>query len=358
MRRIAATALAILAAAPALGAKPLPSPFWGDPTLQTVSPVRSGSAAAEYCTAFVGDSAPTGLTICGWARYDGPVAPIFVQFMFSNVPARATAEGGAELANLTSSNWWDGDADLPLGDDGTWAETCLPASYDLPPNSTAAMTDQWGHGCFVVNVSTDSPLTLTVGGEELQVPVTNRYVRNVQAASASRAVSVAASDPAAHVRFGVAVNPLVQFVGAQFDSNPIDDAASGSMETVFSGSVGGVISNGWRFVVGRARIDGGTHLAVEARGYSRSARFGCVNAARQALWRPSAAFAKDARARVVLASLSNMTNATVRGYGWRAYGDWIDDALIERMRDQDWAELVRRGLVRPGDEDLGTDAAE
>lgn len=354
MRRIAATALAAALAASAFAAKPLPRPFWGDPTLQTAQRPKTGADAWAYLSAFVDPPGLAAVTLCGWLRYDPPADakvffPLVVMADFSNVPARATAEGGATLPDLCPSNWWDGDDDLPLAADGTWAATLLPASYDMPPDFAAA--DRWRHGCYAVNVLTDSPLTLTVGGEELQVPATNLFACNVMAASASRAVSVAASDPAARVRFGIAENPLVQFVGAQFDGMDPGGLTPADEE------LGGVITNGWRFVVARARIDGGTNLAVSVCGYTRSARLENAGAVSQRLWRPSATFAPDARARVILCGLIG-TDGVVLGYGWRAYGGWLGDALVDRMRDQDWAELVRRGLVRPGDEDTGTDAAE
>lgn len=312
--------------------------------------------AWSYLTAFVGTPGLSGLTVCGWMRYDAPadanaVIPLAVVFDVSNVPARATTEGGAALPDLCPTNWWDGDDDLPLAADGTWAATVLPASYDLPPDFADGSSNQWKYGCYVVNVSTDSPLTLTVGGEEMQVPATNLLVRNVLAASASRAVSVAASDPAAHVRLGVAENPLVQFVGAQFDGSDMSGASPVGEE------FGGVVTNGWRFVVARARIDGGTNLAVSVCGYTRAARLENAGFVSRRLWRPSATFAPDARAMVMTCGLLGSGGA-VLGYGWRAYGCWLGDALVERMRDQDWAELVRRGLVRPGDEDTGMDAAE
>lgn len=356
MRRIAATALSAALAASAFAAKPLPRPTWGDPALQTAQRPRTGTGAWGYFTGFVGTPGLSGLTVCGWMRYDPPadaqaVFPIIVMASFSNVPARATTEGGAALPDLCPTNWWDGDADLPLAADGTWAATILPASYDLPPDFVDGSSDQWRHGCYAVNVSTDSPLTLTVGGEELQVPATNLFVRNVMAASASRAVSVAASDPAARVRLGVAENPLVQFVGGQFDGTSQSGMSPAGEE------FGGVVTNGWRFVVARARIDGGTNLAVSVCGYTRSARLENDDSVSQRLWRPSATFAPDARIRVMTCDLLGL-RGVVLGYGWRAYGCWLGDALVERMRDQDWAELVRRGLVRPGDEDTGTDAAE
>lgn len=339
-------AAALLAALSASAAKPLPRPIWGDPTLQAASSrAYPDDGYHDHFTAYVATPGLTGLTFCGWFRFDHANAyrqtPLFAMAMFSNKAARSGREGGAKLPNLTSSNWWDGADDLPLGADGTWAETCLPASYALP---NSYVNDDFRYGCYAVNVSTDAPLTLTVSGYEVQVPVTNFWAFNAPARAASRAVSVAASSPSAHVRLGIAENPLVQFVGAQFDNN------GGYGDDLYGAAIGGIVSNEWRFVVARARIDGGTNLAVSVCGYGATNRFANAQSVSQPMWRPTAAFERDARFRLLFASLVNMTNVTVRSYGMRAYGAALDDALVERMRDQDWAEMARRGLVPQGED--------
>ncbi len=346
MKRIAApplaAALAALSALSASAAKPLPRPIWGDPTLQASSSSDYNDGWHDHFTAFVAAPGLTGLTFCGWFRFDNANAyskqPLFAMVSFSNRAARSGREGGAKLPNLTSANWWDGADDLPLGSDGTWAETCLPASYALPNDR---MGEDFLYGCYAVNVSTDAPLTLAVSGYEVQVPATNFWAFNAPARAASRAVSVSASSPSAHVRLGIAENPLVQFVGAQFDS--FDESGSRS----FDDALGGIVSNEWRFVVARARIDGGTNLAVSVCGYSRTAKFANEQSVSQPMWRPTAAFERDARVRVMFECFNSggMSNVTVRAFGMRAYGAALDDALVERMRDQDWAEMARRGLV-------------
>lgn len=342
----AAALLAALAPSAASAAKPLPRPIWGDPTLQASSSRDyPDDGFHDHFTAYVATPGLTGLTVCGWFRFDSRnvygVTPLMAMVMFSNRAARSGLEGGAKLANLCPTNWWDGADDLPLAADGTWACACLPASYDKPNDGFG---EDFRYGVYAVNVSTDTPLTLDVAGGEVQVPVTNFWAFNAVARSAGRAVSVAAESPSAHVRFGLAVQPLVQFVGAQFDS------FNSYGTSYWDGNLGGVVSNGWRFVVARARIDGGTNLAVRVCGYGATNLFENVQSVSQAMWKPTAAFEPDARVRILFASLSGMSNVTVRTYGLRAYGAELDDALVERMRDLDWAELKRRGLVPQGED--------
>ena len=330
-------ALAVACALAADAAKPIPAPFWGDPTLQ-VERTGTTSRSLDFASLFVDADGLTELTVCGWFRStttnDNVNLP-FVVFACSNVPARSTAEGGPPLADLTSTGSLTGDY-LPLGSDGTWAATCL-TDYALPPGM-CSQPGQFQYGYYSVNISTDKPLTLNVGGSEVEVPVTNFWSFGILATSASRAVSIAASDPSAHVRFGIGENPLVQFVPAQFDQ--LDSEGMGS-----DGSLGVIATNEWRFVVARARIDGGTNLAVHACGYSRTAKFQNEQSVARTLWKPSATFARNARVRVLFGRFGGMAGVTIHSWGLRAYGYYLPDALVERMRDQDWTEMTRRGIV-------------
>ena len=69
-----------------------------------------------------------------------------------------------------------------------------------------------------------------------------------------------------------------------------------------------------------------------------------VESGAQAMWQPVSAFEKDARIRVMCASLEGLDGCSVKVWGFRVYRGWLDDALIETMRDQDAAELARRGM--------------
>ena len=334
-------ALLILAALALRGAFAAPEmlapPQFGDPTRMCS---YSCSNVFDVATAYFSDDQASNFTAIVWMKWtprqNHVASSGFVPFAIFNVsadPARATCEGGDGLPDLQSHRY-----EVPLTlSGGTWAETCLPASYDIPDSTL----ESWQYGCYAVNIETDTALTLNVGGAEKSISASPEKQRfNILATSASRSVSISAASSSATVKFGIAVNPLVQFVGAQFDDNN-SYGASGNAQ------IGGLASNEWRMVVFRGRIAAGS-ATCNACGYNATTKLQNEQTSTKELWHPRTTFAKNARIRVMVASLLGIQYEgkydTFHLYGFRVYRGWFDDATIERMRDLDAAEMTRRGM--------------
>ena len=164
-----------------------------------------------------------------------------------------------------------------------------------------------------------------------------KQIFNILGTSASRAVSISAASTAATVKFGIAENPFVQFVSAQFD-----DVVDGS--AIFSGGeYGGLVSNAWRLVVTRGEIVTNA-VRINVCGYDATTTFPCDRTTTQMLFHARPTFAKDARLRYVVQAASSTQDHVFYIYGFRAYRGWLDDATIERIRDLDAAELTRRDM--------------
>lgn len=340
MRRLTILLFAVLLALAGVASPELLAPpRFGDPTLMRAF-TRSGRF--DLANAFFGHDRATNFTLCCWmkwtprANYPAEASEWtcpFVDIMVSADPARATREGGPELENLCSHRY-----EVPLAlSGGTWSATCLPATYDHPDT-----LESWQYGCYCVNVETDTALTVNVGGAEHSVAASNgvRQVFNIRAESASRAVSVAASSANATVRFGIAENPLVQFIGSQFDSQ-------GNSNQTGDPSRGGISSAEWRMVVARGTIATNT-VTINVCGYNTTSKLECDRTESRALWHPRATFARHARIRITAASLMGLERDGeadgITLYGLRVYSGWLSDAVIERMRDLDVAEMTRRGM--------------
>ena len=317
----------------------LAPPQFGDPTTQDVS---RRTAWGDVGTVYFGDEGATNYTLLCWMLWEPAtnrwVNPM-VQVLASADPARATSEGGAALSNCCYHAW---SRPLPLSG-GTWAETCLPAEYDHPPEISG-----WENGCYTVNIETDEDVTLTVAGAEKSVSASNGVMQvfNILGETSSRAVAVSTT-PGATVRLGVAQNPLVQFVGAQCDMS------SSHNTTSLNDIYGGLSSNEWRMVVARGAITNGV-MVIDVCEYNAMSRLQNSETSSQALWHPRSTFAKNARIRVMIGSLASVNTLGPTShvpcfdhfqiYGLRAYRGWFSDAEVERMRDLDVAELSRRGL--------------
>lgn len=339
MKRLALFALAALAVRGAFAApEMLAPPRFGDPTRMCA---YSCSNVFDVATAYFSDDQASNFTAIVWMKWTPRANYVpssllvpFVMFGVSADPARATCEGGDGLPDLQSHRY-----EVPLAlSGGTWGETCLPATYDYPDT----LASQWQYGCYAVNVETDTALTLNVGGAEKSISASPEKQRfNILATSASRAVSISAASANANVKFAIAENPLVQFIGAQFDDNP-DGAGN-----FYGGENGGLASNEWRMVVFRGRIAAGS-ITCEARGYDATSKLQVDHTTTQELWHPRTTFARNARLRVMVASLIGFQYEgkydTFHLYGFRVYRGWFNDATIERMRDLDAAEMTRRGM--------------
>ena len=322
---------AILASALSL----LAPPRFSDPTLMSV---YAASNTMDIATVFFGDDRATNFTMLAWVRWNpnGRDLPI----------ARSTREGGPALADLQSHDY---DTPLPLSA-GTWAEECLPASYTIPDSLPA-----WRHGCYCLNVETDSDLTINVGGAETSIAAAPgvKQIRNILATSASRWVSVSAASAGATVKFGIAELPLCQFVGGQSDSHSSLD--------LHDESIGGIASNEWRMICFQGTVTNG-FITTSMRMFNSlgvvDERDKCTS---QRLLRPHTTFAEGARIRLMVASLFGIMGVTNAGadphgygdqppdifavYALRVYRGWLPDALIDRMRLLDHNELARRGWL-------------
>ena len=343
MRRLTILLFAVavlLALAGVASPELLAPPAFGDPTRMRA---KAYANTVELHTAFFGDGNATNFTLLCWMRWT-PRANIpnealtwalpFVQVLVSADPARATREGGPELENLCSHRY-----EVPLAlSGGTWAATCLPATYDYPPSCSS-----WQYGCYCVNVETDTALTVNVGGAERSVAASNgvRQVFNIQAETASRAVSISAASNSARVKFGIAENPLVQFIGSQFDAMGSSGTSQGDHD------IGGISSSEWRLVVARGVIVTNC-VTVNVCGYNATSKLECDNTVTQALWHPRSTFAKHARIRLTAASMMGLSldgqDDTLTLYGYRVCRGWLSEAEILRMRDLDVAEMSRRGM--------------
>lgn len=323
------------------GYQHLMRPMFGEPTLMRLT-AKSGMSARTLMTGFIQSTNVTAFTAILWARLGhNPFSysfNLFAEADFTTDPARATREGGAELEDLLGNAFMV--APVPLSAGGTWQAACLPNSYDCP----ATLADKWGYGCFCFNLTTDTPLTLTVGGAELQIPATNCMIRNIQAVSADRTVTIAASSPDACINFGIAVNPLVQFYYAgQFDGQ--QDGNVGRLDPQF----GGIVADEWRMVAVRGKIEDGVVYA-RTDGYSESALMKSMTGLTRTMAHPRTTFAQDSRIRLSCCFFQGgfVNPATgqeteIRLFGGKVLNGWLTDAEIERIRDLDAAELHRRG---------------
>lgn len=302
------------------GPRELPYPLWAEPT-------RGYASGGE-----------TGVTMVAWLKYSSTlgqlIIPPFVMGSCTAEAARSTRDGGAELTNLVTGTVSDAQAIDVSG--GSWAALCLPAAYLVP--STLA-SSQWQYGCYCINISTDTPLTLSVADTEIYIPATNNMVRNVQGSSASRYVIVTPESASANVQFGIAEMPLHQFVGAQSDSMGPDGASLGGA-TEYGG-----LDETWRMFAFRARIEG-TNMVVQMDGYRPGAHLEKSQCVTQALLRVRSTFEKDAMFRMSVCA-SAVSNITLGVCMSKMFDGWLDDAQVERIRDLDVAELVRHGATFP-----------
>lgn len=334
------TSWCILAAPTAI--EHLMRPIYGEPTLQTLN-VRGGLDAFSAFTGFIQSTNVTAFTAILWTKiasfptgwHDGGV---LIEAMFTVETARSTSEGGPSLEDLLNDAYLV--TPIPLSASGTWQATCLPNSYDCPD----FLASQWGYGCYCFNLTTDAPITLTVGGAELYIPATNCMIRNIQAISADRTVTIAASDPNACINFGIAENPLVQFLSAGVNSN----AAGGNADV----SQGGPTLAEWRMVAVRGRIENGNGIG-QIESYNATTHFDNAVTDTHALAHPRSTFAHNSRVRMIMSNVygwmkkdSTGEKVQVKFFGGKLLRGWLTDGEIERLRDIDAAELRRRGEIQ------------
>lgn len=322
------------------GYQHLMRPIYGEPTLMRLDH-RSGFNAFEAFTGFIDTTNVAAFTAMCWMRvtrhpWHNPTNEphIFVHSNFSVEPARSTTEGGPGIPDLLNDAYMV--QPVPLSSNGTWSATCLPSEYSCP----STLKDQWQYGCYCINLTTDSPLTLTVGGAGLYIPVTNCMIRNIQAVSADRSVTIAAESANASVNFGIGVNPLVQFCSA----------ASFSGVNRYGLDVGGGLrTNEWRLVVMRGRIENGKAYGI-TEGWDATNKFELGETTNETtLAHSRTTFARNARVRMLISNLAagmvfEGQEIEIGFFGGKMLKGWLTDGEIEKIRDIDAAELHRRGV--------------
>ena len=322
------------------GYQHLMRPIYGEPTLMRLDH-RSGLKAFDAFTGFIDGTNVTAFTAMCWMRVTrhpwlNPTNErhVVVQSCFSVESARATTEGGPGIPDLLNDAYMV--QPVPLSSNGTWSATCLPSEYSCP----STLSNKWQYGCYCINLTTDTPLTLTVGGADLYVQATNCMIRNILATSADRNVSIAAESANASVNFGIGVNPLVQFCSA---------AAFTGVNGSSMDNGGGLRTNEWRLVVVRGRIENGKAYGI-TEGWNATNKFELGETTNETtLAHSRTSFAKNARVRMLV---SNTTGGLVYEgqsieiglFGAKLLKGWLTDGEIEKIRDIDAAELHRRGV--------------
>lgn len=339
---IAAVGLALRAFSGS-GFRHLMRPIYGEPTLMRLDH-NEGVSACEAFTAFIEEGDVSAFTAMCWMRVtrhpwinEINAKMVFVQTCFSVESARSTTEGGAGIADLLNDAYMVNP--IPLSAGGTWQASCLPSGYDCPDT----LRDRWGYGCFVINLTTDTPLTLTVGGAELYIPATNCMIRNIIAETTDRTVTIAAENENASINFGIGVNPLVQFCGGGHFSGHTSAGIDNG---------GGLRTHEWRLVVLRAKIENGKAIGLtEAWNATDKFELGETSIS-TTLAHPRTTFARDARVRM---QVCNMAGGLVSDegqkieiglFGGKIFEGWLTDGEIEKIRDIDVNELRRRGVIQ------------
>ena len=309
---------------------PLPRLKYGDASLQ----VHNVQAMTGTPTVYLGDTNISAFTVCGWYKAEPTetvkmYGSVLAHAMVSVVSARATKEGGDKLDNVLP---FDQSTAVPLDSSGEWSAACLPATTD--PTG--------GGGCFVVNIQCDKSVNLTIGDQSLTFAASDEMqIRNVWTSDNNNGRTIAVStDAGATVYLGVAVNPVVRFYSVQNDSfmEDGDDAQTN----------GGVVTNEYRFLVFRGKLDG-ANLTFTSEAWNRAGKLVCARTNVTAV--TAKTFAKNARFSLDfgVACEGAWAKLNVHKFGLRAYSEWIDDDLLLSMRDKDWTEMTSRGLTYDGE---------
>lgn len=274
----------------------------------------------------------TAFTAVVWARVPRVQGTYLVTYttFWSVESARATREGGAELPAIREH------APVTLSG-GTAGGTFSDPHYECPEH----LRESWGNGCYCVNVTTDSALTLTLGGEERQVAASNGVLQafNVQATAADFSWTISTS-PSANVSFGFGVNPLVHFFGlyAQPGRTAFDTQAADGMILM------PVMTNEWVMCATRVRIQDG--MTWERQGaFNWSEEWFPPGETTNATTRTT--FARDARVSMsLMLPVVHAASGMVEIYGQKVFPQWLDDDQLRNVRDLDMFEMRRRGFTR------------
>ncbi len=287
---------------------------------------RFGVRDWPIATGFMRGGETAFTTVC-WLRFaqmTNTRVNVFCS-QWSLEPARATREGGAALPpilDMTSAS-------------GTRGWQFSNPQYACPE----ILADQWGYGCYAVNVETPTALTITLAGTEKQVAASVGEIQafNIQGTAADYTLAVSPEDPSAVYHIGFAVNPLVRFYGimcqpAQADFGAVERAG----EPCFS------ISNEWTMCVAQGRVVGSKVIdrLVAFTWYGETFPTGeTTNDASRAT------FAKDARVSFHSAHFGG-TDAPRDIWGFKIFEGWLTDDQLRNVRDLDMFEMCRRGMTR------------
>lgn len=276
------------------------------------------SGSAELPPYFA-EGRETGLTVVAWVRFAPELGNLgLICFpTHSTVPARATREGGDELPAFLDL------ASVPYGSGATWG-----ASGVVPQDAAEVPGAFSGRFVVCVNCATDTAITLTVGGAELNIPATNDFVRNLEVVKGDASVAVSAAAAGARTSLALAVNPWIQFF-----NGPTYTPAVGQ-------ELASAITNCWTMLCWRADLSGGTL----AESFDLITRDGTRDAVSSSSPYPAAAFVRDSRFRYSLACLGGMVRGRLDVYGLKYIRGRIDDADVWRIWELDLAEIRRRGL--------------
>lgn len=285
---------------------------------------------------YFADGREAAATVLAWIRFEAPasrasasgstfaVPGLMVFCSHSEVPARATREGGDELPAFLDL------ASVPYGAGATWG-----ASGVVPQDAAEVPGASDDRFVVCVNCATDTAITLTVGGAELDIPATNDFVRNMEVVKGDASVAISAAAAGAHTSLALAINPWVHFkTGPDFSSYDING------ESVETG-----ITNCWTLLCWRASLSG--EQITET--LDIIDRDGLAERQSMSSAYPAATLVRDSRARISLAALTGPKASGVwrkiQLYGYRQIpGHALTDAELWRVWELDLAEIRRRGI--------------
>jgi len=278
-----------------------------------------------------------------------------VKCLASTKQGLATKEGGHPVFTNLLAGVSDDNTPLPLSG-GAWAGQILPPASSYPcagfwTNETerANAISQFRYGCYVVNIKTDTPLTLTVGGTEKSVSASpDKQIFNLSASSEDRGVSVVASSASATVYLGMAENPMIEFFGHTMQHSDRFQSVNGDPTLGFAG-----LAEEWTMFVFRAKVlpSGSVTNRIDAFVWDRDYFTAFDSSDNAGVFTPKvgpvSSFEREARISASISSMGGMEDKRLERYGTRFYYRWVEDSALSRIRDKDVIEMRKKGVVFP-----------
>lgn len=292
----------------------------------------------------------TAWTAMVWVKSDesyhtrATVARPIPMMNFSTRQGISNAEGGTQV--LTDLLPFGSDTPVPLDSEGHYVGlNVLPETYD----DGGYESDDWQFGCYCVNLRTDTPLTLIVGGTEKQITeVGEKLIFNIKCETADRSVIVMSEDPSATVYLEIAENPLVEFYGDMIST--MDDCGVGiDFDDVFSGFTG-IRDDEYTLIVAQAKVNPDKTLTYRMSAFLHDIDYwrDPVEGVATKYQLPEACFGKESRIAMHFAAMAGLIEGSYLSvYGVKLFDKWLDDSYITMIRDQDIAEMRRRGYPVP-----------